>query len=76
MCHFPAIIVNFLWNQRKAQTFNYIAYNASGLKIKLSNMMFFKHKVAITSMIHGSLVTTTWHSLRLQMKEKASRYGG
>jgi hypothetical protein len=32
MCHFPAIIDNFLWNQRKAQTINYIGCNASGLK--------------------------------------------
>jgi hypothetical protein len=28
------------------------------------------------AMLSGSLVTTTWHILRLQMEERASRYGG
>jgi hypothetical protein len=54
MCHFPAIIVNFLWNQRKAQTINYTGCNALGLKNK-TNKMFLEHKVTVTSMIHGSL---------------------
>jgi hypothetical protein len=27
-------------------------------------------------MLGGSLVTTAWHVLRLQMEERASRYGG
>jgi transposase len=30
----------------------------------------------VKSMLSGSLVTMAWHVLRLQMEEKASRYGG
>jgi len=33
-------------------------------------------KISSKTMLGGSLVTMAWYILRLQMEEKASRYGG
>jgi hypothetical protein len=37
---------------------------------------FYHEKVYGNAMLGASLVTTTWHILRLWMEETASRYGG
>jgi hypothetical protein len=43
----------------------------------LKNVTFvdFQNSFCFIAMLSGSLVTTAWRVLRLQMEEKASRYG-